>query len=167
MELEGSLPSDAVLCGTDYVLGNGNFDKLQTCFENLGFTSACALLWAHYTATSGLVCSTTCIVGLNFSNFPPPTCELAPCLNCSSEFATESTLLGGIGISVSNAGIIEAVARPCSSFTRVTYDPCVGAFPFIGTQAPKATSAAASSWHAMLGSSIAWMLLLLWQPKML
>ncbi len=159
-----TLPSDAVLCGTDYVLGNGDFDKLHTCFENLGFTSGCAYIWAHYTATSGIQCGSTCTIGLNYSNGGPPDCALAPCLNCSKAFAAETTLLGGFGIPGSNAGILEAVARPCSAFARITYNPCVGAFPFNASDQPVTTtvsSAFASPWNTLWFSTIAlvWIIL--------
>lgn len=154
MQLIGTISSKAFLCGTAFVLDGGDFSKLQSCFTTLGFTSSCALLWAHYTATISLACSSTCTFGANLSSSGPPNCDLPPCLNCSIPYAAEVRKLGGLGISVANAGIVDENPRPCSTFTRITHDPCAGATAFNGTEVPRSTTSTAYHHQASFGQTL-------------
>lgn len=125
----GDLQSNSVVCATTYTLSSASdrFDTLVQCFANMGFTTPCATLWAHLSAVTTAQCATLCIPdgnGYTKLNEDPPTCELAPCLDCSKEFQADFDAIAGR--TLYNSGITERIVRPCDVFSRIEHDPCVG-----------------------------------------
>ena len=98
------------------------------CYLDVGLTVPCATLWAHFGAVNVLSCSDVCIPDANGKttlNEDPPTCEYAPCLQCSSVPQADFDALAGR--TWQNSGVTERIIRPCSSFARIDHhDPCVG-----------------------------------------
>eukprot|EP00536_Pseudo-nitzschia_multiseries_P009021 jgi/Psemu1/257765/estExt_Genewise1Plus.C_2440035 len=118
----GSLDTESIKCAVSYTF-TGDFSTLVSCYSNLGFTLGCATLWAHFAATNGRKCATPC-VGVTEFNLDPPTCLPGNCLACQTDFRQDFDDIAGIEFP--KAGITEAIAQPCSSFTRVIHDPCIG-----------------------------------------
>jgi hypothetical protein len=123
------LESNSVFCATSYTLsvGDDRFEKMIQCYEEMGFTSPCATLWAHFGAVNAISCATFCFPnsqGVTTLNLDPPTCEFAPCLACSQTPQAEFDVLSGR--TLQNSGITERIIRPCSAFSRVEHDYCVG-----------------------------------------
>jgi hypothetical protein len=112
---------------------------MAQCFEDLGFSPDCALLWTHRgAANNALDCAAACFADFSY-NGPPPTCTLGPCLACALPFQEDYDVIGGR--SYAGSGITENVARPCSAFFPVVNDPCVGAVVSLPpTQAPTLTA---------------------------
>jgi hypothetical protein len=117
---------------------NNRFNTLVGCFENLGFSPDCSLLWAHRGAANAVECAATCFADLSY-NGDSPTCTLGPCLACALPFQQDYDIIGGR--TYAGSGITETVARACSEFFRVVHDPCVGAVVTLPpTQAPTITA---------------------------
>jgi hypothetical protein len=112
---------------------------MAQCFEDLGFSPDCALLWTHRSAANALDCAATCFADFSY-NGPPPTCTLGPCLACALPFQEDYDVIGGR--TYAGSGFTDNVARPCSAFFSVVHDPCVGAVAVATlppTQAPTLT----------------------------
>ena len=125
----GALQANSVVCATAYTLSSASdrFETLVQCFANMGFTTPCATLWAHFSAANTVKCATLCLpdgTGYVQLNEDPPTCELAPCLACSEAFQADFDALAGR--TLYNSGITENIIRPCDVFAHVDHDPCVG-----------------------------------------
>jgi hypothetical protein len=129
-----------VVCVSLYALSqdfDSRFSVLTQCFEDLGFSPDCALLWTHRGAANAVDCAATCFAD-NSYNGAAPTCALGPCLACALPFQEDYDVIGGR--SYAGSGITEKVARPCSAFFPVVHDPCVGAVVTLPpTQAPTIT----------------------------
>jgi hypothetical protein len=118
-----------------------------------GMTRECGLLWAHSGAsTVAAGCAGSCtadpFTGLSELNGPAPTCAWADCLACPADF--NGLFFQMSGFTMSGSGMTERTARPCSEFTRVVHDPCVGAIETISpmpttTASPTVAEPAASS----------------------
>ena len=122
MKTVDTFRQDIAACQTQ---GGQNFTELQTCIEEVGFTSHCANLWAHFAATEPEVCADKC-QGIDFDapfNGPPPGCDLPECFQCTAVFIGDD-LEQLAGRTMPNSGIVENVARPCTSFYPVVHDPC-------------------------------------------
>eukprot|EP00527_Entomoneis_sp_CCMP2396_P000446 CAMPEP_0198143864 /NCGR_PEP_ID=MMETSP1443-20131203/11075_1 /TAXON_ID=186043 /ORGANISM="Entomoneis sp., Strain CCMP2396" /LENGTH=394 /DNA_ID=CAMNT_0043807161 /DNA_START=65 /DNA_END=1249 /DNA_ORIENTATION=- len=124
-----------ILCGTDYAAKpnkNSAFPELIQCIQNaIKFTTPCATLWAFFTATNAYECPLDCVTnafGNVVYNLDPPQCLLSECLVCSSDgFESDFNAIAGLWKSMYNAGVVDAIAYPCSSFYRVdSHDPCQG-----------------------------------------
>mmetsp|Transcript_8929 Transcript_8929/g.14878 ORF Transcript_8929/g.14878 Transcript_8929/m.14878 type:complete len:377 (+) Transcript_8929:47-1177(+) len=127
MQARTSLPNDSFLCGLQYYTSGVDEDPWQVlvgCFENLGFSSSCAELWGHFTATNANLCALPCIDPGKL-NGDPPECALNECLSCSEPHVSpEFDRIGGR--SQAKSGITAEVARSCSDFYPVIHDPCPG-----------------------------------------
>jgi hypothetical protein len=139
-----SIADITAACAASYFVSTtagARFGELTDCIQNAGFTTPCATLWAHFAATNAAVCSLACVSADNEQNFngPPPMCELSECLACSNTlFEDDLNRLAGVYKSPWNAGFADAVATPCSAFTRIAdLDPCQGLAPTI-SPAPSA-----------------------------
>jgi hypothetical protein len=124
--------SSTVQCSASYAI-NRDFERLVGCFEdadNFGFSTACARLWAHYSATNTQLCAQACF-NTQQLNGDPPECALLECLQCSnSTFQADFNVIGGR--TWVKSGITERIARPCADFWRINHDPCQGNTTFEG-----------------------------------
>lgn len=129
-----TLQAQSIFCATAHAITR-NFPALIQCYETLGFTNQCSLLWAHFGATNGDVCASKCIPDPTSSVIElfesAPTCALLPCLNCSSsQFEADFDIQAGIKRSVQNSGFNDDIPLSCDSFYEIEdHDPCVGAAP--------------------------------------
>jgi hypothetical protein len=129
-----TLNSQSIFCAAAHLITK-NFPALLQCYQNLGFTDECSLLWSHFGATNGELCTTTCIPDPEAFqielNEPPPFCALSPCLNCSaSQFETDFNILGGMFKSGQNSGFNDEIASSCDAFYLIdNHDPCVDSAP--------------------------------------
>lgn len=121
--------TDTLLCGVSYILNpdkENRFDALTECAMNVGLTSECALLWAHYGAAVLSVCSSECNTGTGSeTNGPAPECTLAACGACPAPWKDDFVTLSGR--TMEGSGISEGTAKACSRFSRIEHDPCVQA----------------------------------------
>jgi hypothetical protein len=131
MKSYDTLESDSITCSTSYTLtsdADARFDPLVKCFTDMGYTDACATLWANSAATSASKCALDCFpdptTGFTVLNGPAPACELETCLTCTSVFQGDFDAIAGR--TLYNSGITERIARSCSVFYPVEHDPCVG-----------------------------------------
>lgn len=158
------LASKTLPCAVVYKLDTQSssevrFAELFTCVKNLGFSDPCGELWAHYLATNGNLCASNCskgYTGVPVLNGDPPNCTLSECLQCSADiFQDDFDMLSGRTMSAS--GIIDAIARPCSTFYPVDQTSCTST---LATAAPTKTSDAVQNGIivAVLGAvaSILW-----------
>ena len=61
-----TLEDDILVCSISYALNqdvNGRCAVIVDCFQQLGLTEQCSLLWAHNTATNAVVCADECLPG--------------------------------------------------------------------------------------------------------
>lgn len=117
------------MCATVYTLSTGanRFDELIQCYTDMGFTEPCATMWAHLGAANTIECGAVCLpdsTGVTKLNEDPPTCEFAPCLQCSEAFQADFDTLAGR--TLYNSGITERIVRTCDSFSRIEHEHCVG-----------------------------------------
>jgi hypothetical protein len=123
---------DTLVCATSYLLNPSTetrFDSLTDCATAAGLSQECAILWSHVGAATVSECASACqanaVTGVSNLNGSPPTCELASCLSCPSSFNLHFNAISGR--TLIGSGITERTAKPCSTFTRLVHDPCVGA----------------------------------------
>jgi len=113
METGPALQDLASKCG---FRGQVNATLGIQCFLDLGFTEGCANIWyANTNATSEScfwVCTKYTIAG-NGSNAPPPSCELAECLNCD-EVNSGPIFKQYAGRARCNSGLLSGIVRNCS-----------------------------------------------------
>jgi hypothetical protein len=148
----GELQAQSIFCATAHAISR-DFPALIQCFENLGFTNQCSLLWAHFGATN-LLCAALCLPDPDSLvielHEPAPTCALLPCLNCSSSlFEDDFNILAGRTKSMENSGFSDEIPLACDAFYLIEdHDPCVGAAPTFSpapstpTASPTVSSAA-------------------------
>jgi hypothetical protein len=153
MDQFGKLRSASIFCATGFAI-NRQFPKLIQCYENIGFTDNCSLLWAHFAATNAELCAASCVPDpVTFTiklTEEAPTCALGSCLNCSaSQFEEEFNLLAGRWRSVQNSGFSDEIPYSCDTFYLIEdHDPCVDSAPaalVTPTMSPT-MSAAARDW---------------------
>jgi len=97
------------------------------CYENLGFTNACAKTWYYNGSNTNQYCRDACIEyaikGLP-NNGPPPSCPMQECLQCDEDHSGPMFALFA-GRTRRNSGLLSSIARPCSSIVNITQvDPC-------------------------------------------
>ena len=95
-----------------------------TCYqEDVGFTYACAQIWARDSQHDSQYC--VCL-GCNPDAppyGPPPTCALGSCVECDDE-RSGPTFNAYSGRTRRRSGIWSALARTCSSIERITQKTC-------------------------------------------
>jgi hypothetical protein len=98
-----TLQSQSITCGFDYVL-DSSFDGLVSCYTDIGFSTPCATLYAHYTATNFNLCGKQGVCfpdqatnELTMNNFSQPGCPFNACYNCSVSFGAVFDKLSGLG----------------------------------------------------------------------
>lgn len=125
--------TETLICATLYLVqpdsSEEKFDSLVQCAIKAGLSSECALLFAHLGAATVATCRDACQsntdTGSTTTNGPPPTCALTPCLECPSSWNMYFNDMAGR--SMERSGITENTAKPCSVFSRIEHDPCIGA----------------------------------------
>lgn len=129
MQSRNSLQTSSFLCGVQFFLFAGSDDEkwagLIQCFEKIGFSTGCAELWSHFTATNANLCNVECFAQGNDLNGGPPDCALNECLTCSAATSTEE-FDRIAGRNMPNSGITENIVRDCTLFYPVVHDPCPG-----------------------------------------
>ncbi len=135
--LRDRMANIGIVCGTDYFLG-GTFEGLINCYQEEGYTAECSTLWAHFTATNGMLCASVCITTKPPFNGDPPQCPLNECLTCGEPFQATFDLISGR--TSKNSGFTEPIARNCSEFYPVVHDPCPGQTGPTPTPAPTTTT---------------------------
>jgi hypothetical protein len=123
--------TESILCAISYIFNPNletRLDSMIECAERTGLTNECAKLWAHYGATSALMCASSCPRDINGDityNGPAPECALDECLDCPTQYNEFFDAMSGR--TLKGSGITAETALPCSDFSPVVHDPCVGA----------------------------------------
>jgi hypothetical protein len=146
MNTTSTLQSQSISCGFNY-FADSDFNNLISCYSKIGFSTPCATLYAHNTATNFYLCGKQGLCfpdqatnELPMNDLTQPGCPFTACYNCSVPFGTAFDLLSGLGRNAYNAGFNDAVALPCSYFTRVSHnDTCFALTPTV-SPAPNAVA---------------------------
>ena len=107
------------------------------CYEALGFTTACATIWAHNSLNTATVCRYLCTRHL-FSppNQPQPHCRLNECLHCDEVKSGPNFQLFA-GRTRRNSGLRTPILRQCEGLAYLEHESCP-----VDTVLPPASSAA-------------------------
>lgn len=95
------------------------FDANVTCLEALGFTHACAQIWAYNTAHTRDVCGGVCLRLLS-APYHRPDGTLNDCLACDEE-QSGPVFKAVAGRTRRNSGVASALCRPCSEVPRIEH----------------------------------------------
>jgi len=97
------------------------------CYKQIGFTDGCANIWYYDGNNTNNHCHNTCVKYAMFglpNNGPPPTCQIAKCLQCDQDYSGPFFALYG-GRTRRNSGMLSSIARTCSSIANMTQaNPC-------------------------------------------
>ena len=105
-----------------------NFEQGVSCFQEVGYTQPCAVMWMHNVMWTRDHCFDTCFdftfLGDGFNNGPPPTCKIADCLDCDET-------MSGPGFqtvaarSRRHSGLLSKIVRDCDNLLIVNHkSPC-------------------------------------------
>jgi hypothetical protein len=146
MSTINTLQSQSVACGFNY-FSDSDFTNLISCYSKVGFSTPCATLYAHNTATNFYLCGKQGVCfpdqttkELYMNDFTQPGCPFNACYNCSVAFGAMFDQLSGLGRNAYNAGFNDAVALPCNYFTRVSNNATCFALTPTASPAPNAVS---------------------------
>jgi hypothetical protein len=124
MELGAGLSDRAGECG---IRGRFNAADGIQCFQEMGFTDACSMMWYYNAKLNSEECLQYCafyqVLGRP-PNGPPPQCKLARCLEC------DETKAGPVferfaGRTRRSSGLQSNIARPCSDIVDLLHsNPC-------------------------------------------
>lgn len=124
METGPELQDLASTCG---IRGQFNKTKGIQCFLDLGFTLGCANIWYYNTVNTRRDCLRVCVsytVSGNGSNLPPPSCDLAACINCD-EVNSGDIFKQYAGRTRRNSGLLSGIVRNCSEIIPLQQEnPC-------------------------------------------
>ncbi|MEY3011607.1 MAG: hypothetical protein RIT45_342 [Pseudomonadota bacterium] len=109
-------------CGIEG-MGSGH-DANVACLEKLGFTPACAAIWAYNTQHTRERCLDVCLANLKASHHLPDG-SLNPCIACD-EVESGPVFKAVAGRTRRNSGLASALCRPCE-----TVAPIAHAHPFL------------------------------------
>jgi len=117
------LTAEGTECGIAYILKG--FDSAVECYQNVGFSLPCAILWTYDSANTQKKCSDTCITKPSRpNNGDPPSCPLDVCLECN-EIENGPVFAGLGGRTRRNSGLLSMIVRPCSQLLELSHpDPC-------------------------------------------
>jgi hypothetical protein len=104
-------------CGIENL---GDFEGLRACLEALGFTPACAQIWAFNTEHTRAECGATCIRLLD-APYHLPDGGLNECLACDEE-RSGPVFKAVAGRTRRNSGLANAMCRPCSEVVPFAHD---------------------------------------------
>mmetsp|Transcript_21166 Transcript_21166/g.45723 ORF Transcript_21166/g.45723 Transcript_21166/m.45723 type:complete len:355 (-) Transcript_21166:566-1630(-) len=101
-----------------------NQDEGKTCFQDLGFTDACAAIWLANGENTGQRCALPCaaaeIQDYN-NNGPAPECALNGCLECDEKYSGPK-FKRYAGRTRRRSGILSTIARPCEDVVFIDHD---------------------------------------------
>mmetsp|Transcript_1287 Transcript_1287/g.2236 ORF Transcript_1287/g.2236 Transcript_1287/m.2236 type:complete len:437 (-) Transcript_1287:211-1521(-) len=104
------------------------FDEGVKCFQEVGYTEPCAVMWMYNVFNTRDSCFNTCFdftfLGDGLNNSPAPSCKLADCLNCDE-------VMSGPGFqtvaarSRRRSGLLSKIVRDCDNLLIVDHKhPC-------------------------------------------
>lgn len=105
-------------CGVRAV--TAGFESNVTCLVDLGFTPACARVWAYNTRHTQSKCFSTCFPLLE-APYHVADGGLNACLECD-ERESGAIFKASAGRTRRNTGIPSAICRPCAEVRRVTHE---------------------------------------------
>lgn len=127
MEQGANLREASSRCGA---LGLIDADRAIQCFEEIGFSTEWATIWYFNTEKTAEACILLCapfVLSGNSPNGDPPTCPLAPCIDCD-ETQAGPIFRAFAGRTRRNSGLLSDIIRPCDQVVRVEQvDPCARA----------------------------------------
>jgi hypothetical protein len=96
---------------------SSGIETTTQCLQELGFSSACAEIWAYNTQHTRENCLQVCLSNLNTS-YVTPSGKLNPCLACDEELS--GPIFKQIaGRTRRNSGLASAICRPCNTVSLV------------------------------------------------
>lgn len=99
---------------------SGTIETNVTCLEQLGFTKACARVWAFNTRFTRGKCLATCLTQLE-APYHQPDGGLNACLECD-ERESGAVFKAAAGRTRRNTGIPSAICRPCAEVRAISHD---------------------------------------------
>jgi hypothetical protein len=99
---------------------SGSFESNVTCLEGLGFTPACARIWAYNTRFTRGKCLGTCLTLLE-APYHQLDGGLNECLSCD-ERESGPVFKAVAGRTRRNTGIPSAICRPCGEVRPIRHD---------------------------------------------
>jgi len=103
------------------ILGiTGTIDGVEQCLSDLGFTPACARIWAYNARHTQQECFDTCIAQLD-DPYHLPDGTLNACLQCDED-ESGPVFKTYAGRTRRNTGVPTALCRPCESVWRLAHD---------------------------------------------
>jgi hypothetical protein len=112
--------TDLTAAGTKCTI-KGIFGRSVDCYMNLGFTEACAKVWAFNSQNTAENCLGCGLPGT--SPGPAPECELNPCVQCDAE-KSGPTFNAYAGRTRRNSGIRSELVRSCTSIENIQQYTC-------------------------------------------
>ncbi len=97
-------------CGLESM--NGDISELTACIAAIGFTPACASVWAYNTLNTRDACLSECLEYLD-APYNEPDGSLNPCLQCDED-ESGAVFLAVAGRTRRNTGLASSMCRPCS-----------------------------------------------------
>lgn len=95
-----------------------------SCYENLGFSNACATIWAHNSYNTAMQCMDVCVQHLfSPANGPEPECRLNDCLHCDEVQSGPNFQLFA-GRTRRNSGLRTPILRQCDGLANLVHDGC-------------------------------------------
>lgn len=111
-----NLRAQSTNCG---IQGQRSMSAGIACFQNLGFTNACSLVWYYNTKNTAKKCLHFCALFV-ILNLPPhrhpPQCNLSLCIDCD-ERQSGPTFKKFAGRTRRNSGLLSSICRPCSDLS--------------------------------------------------
>ena len=97
-------------CGLAHL--DGDIPALTACIAAIGFTDACASIWAYNTLHTREACLTECLEALG-APYNQPDGSLNPCLQCDED-ASGAVFAAVAGRTRRNTGLASSMCRPCA-----------------------------------------------------
>ena len=91
---------------------DGDVAALTTCIAEIGFTEACASIWAYNTLNTRDACLSECLEYLD-APYNQADGSLNPCLQCDED-ASGAVFLSVAGRTRRATGLASSMCRPCS-----------------------------------------------------
>jgi hypothetical protein len=91
---------------------NATVEELTACIAAIGFTDACATIWAYNTIHTREVCLAECIEAID-APYNEPDGTLNACLQCDEDQSGE-VFRAVAGRTRRNTGLASSICRPCS-----------------------------------------------------
>jgi hypothetical protein len=104
-------------CGLAHL--TGPIEALASCIAGLGFTPACAQVWAYNTVHTRAACGATCFALLD-APYHTPDGALNDCLQCDEE-QSGAVFLAVAGRTRRNTGVASSMCRPCDEVWPLTH----------------------------------------------